>query len=83
MSDQLLKLTTRHERINLRSVKTLTAAMVSGTKVTSQFKLLTGIQIEKIHQVTLGLLELLGMSNPTPRVLGIAQANGYGGSLLT
>ena len=54
MLDQLIKLTTRQERINLRSVKTLTAAMVSGTKVTSQFRLLTGIQIEKIHQVTLG-----------------------------
>ena len=76
MSAQLTKLTARQKRRNLRSVDASTAAMVSGTEVTSQFRPLTGIQVEKIHQAALDLLEQLGMANPTPRVLDIALANG-------
>ena len=60
-----------------------TVPWVSGTEVTSQFRALTGIQIEKFHQAALGLLEQLGMENPTPRVLDIALANGCGGSFRT
>ena len=76
MSAQLTKLTARQKRRNLRSVDASTAAMVSGTEVTSKFRPLTDIQIEKIHQAALDLLEQLGMANPTPRVLDIALANG-------
>ena len=76
MSAQLRKLTASQKRRNLRSVNASTAAMVLGTEVTSQFRPLTGIQVEKIHQAALDLLEQLGMANPTPRVLDIALANG-------
>ena len=53
MSDQLIKLTARQERINLRSEKTSTAAMVSGTEITSPFRLLSHFESNSSLYATL------------------------------
>ncbi len=52
------------------------ASMTPGTKVGSTFRPLSDLEVEKIHQASLDLLEKVGMAEPTPRVRDIALSRG-------
>ena len=60
----------------LRKKSGIQTSINLGTELTTQFKPLSNIDVEKIHRAALELLENVGLADPTPRVREFTVENG-------